>query len=198
MNKKENKQEEKQTNMLKEIISTIAYFAFVMLAVYLILTYVGQRTVVVGHSMDNTLQDGQNLVMDKISYRFHDPERFDIIIFPGPNTQTGEGLEPYIKRVIALPGETVQIIDGHVWVNDKLMEEDIYGKDDYIENPGILNEPYTLGEDEYFCMGDNRAVSYDCRYEDVGMVHKDEFIGKAWIRIWPLSEFGSIPAQGKE
>lgn len=178
------------------LIETIIYIICMCLAVFLILKYVGQRTVVRGSSMDNTLQDGQSLIMDKLSYRFHDPERFDIVIFPGP-VEAGE--DPYyIKRVIGLPGETVQIIEGKVTINGKELTEDIYGITDYIDEPGMAAEPLVLGEDEYFCLGDNRPVSFDCRYPEVGPVSKDEIIGKAWIRIWPLSKFGSIPAQGKE
>ena len=140
--------------------------------------------------MDNTLRDGQSLIMDKISYRFHDPRRFDIVIFPGPE-ENGES-PYYIKRVIGLPGETVQIIDGKVHIDGKELTEDVYGITDYIEYSGIAEEPYTLEEDEYFCMGDNRPVSFDSRYEEVGPVARDEIIGKVWIRIWPLSKFGSV------
>ena len=175
---------------MREIIGLILYVAFICLIVYLILHYVGQRTVVHGDSMDNTLKDGQNLIMDKISYRFHDPERFDIVIFPGP-VENGE--HPYyIKRVIGLPGETVQIKDGKVYINEKELTEDVYGITDYIEEPGIAREPIVLGEDEYFCLGDNRPVSYDSRYEAVGVVDRSEFIGKVWIRIWPFSLFGKV------
>lgn len=175
---------------MREIIGSILYVAFICLIVYLILHYVGQRTVVHGDSMDNTLKDGQNLIMDKISYRFHDPERFDIVIFPGP-VENGE--HPYyIKRVIGLPGETVQIKDGKVYIDEKELTEDVYGITDYIEEPGIAREPIALGEDEYFCLGDNRPVSYDSRYEAVGVVDRSEFIGKVWIRIWPFSLFGKV------
>ena len=114
--------------------------------------------------MDTTLANGQNLVMDKLSYRFHDPERYDIIIFPGPEEF---GQHPYyIKRIIGMPGETVQIKDGKVYINDKELKSDVYGITDYIDYPGIAEEPITLGDDEYFCLGDNRPVSQDSRYEE--------------------------------
>ena len=187
---KHDSEEGKKGNIMREIIGSILYVAFICLIVYLILHYVGQRTVVHGDSMDNTLKDGQNLIMDKISYRFHDPERFDIVIFPGP-VENGE--HPYyIKRVIGLPGETVQIKDGKVYIDEKELTEDVYGITDYIEEPGIAREPIALGEDEYFCLGDNRPVSYDSRYEAVGVVDRSEFIGKVWIRIWPFSLFVKV------
>ena len=86
----------------------------------------------------------------------------------------------------------MQIIDGKVYINGEELTDDVYGITDYIEEPGIAEEPLTLGEDEYFCLGDNRPVSYDSRYEAVGPVHRSEIIGKVWIRIWPLSKFGPV------
>ncbi|MDO5145433.1 MAG: signal peptidase I [Eubacteriales bacterium] len=183
-------QEEKKDSMMREVLGTIAYAAIICLIVFVILRYVGQRTVVNGDSMDPTLANGQNLIMDKLTYHLSEPSRFDIIIFPGPE-EGGE--HPYfIKRIIGLPGETVQIYDGEVYIDGEELEEDIYGITDYIENGGIAEEPFTLEEDEYFCLGDNRPVSYDSRFEEVGPVHRSEIIGKVWIRIWPLTKFGSV------
>ena len=190
MQKKHDSAEGKKAKIMKEILGTIAYVAIICLVVFLVLRFVGQRTVVNGHSMDPTLAHGENLIMDKLTYQFSDPDRFDIVIFPGPEE---EGEHPYfIKRVIGLPGETVQIMDGKVYINGEELTDDVYGITDYIEQPGIAEEPLTLGEDEYFCLGDNRPVSYDSRYEPVGPVHRSEIIGKVWIRIWPLSEFGPV------
>ena len=188
--KKAVREAEGEKSLARDIIDTIIYIAVVGLLVFLILHYVGQRTVVNGDSMCETLQDGESLIMDKISYRFHDPERFDIVIFPGPE-ENGEN-PYYIKRVIGLPGETIQIKDGKVYIDDEELTEDVYGITDYIEYSGLAEEAYTLAEDEYFCLGDNRPVSYDSRYEEVGPVSRDEFIGKVWIRIWPLSKFGDV------
>ena len=154
---KKNASEKKEKSTAQNILGTIAYIIGVCVFVFLILHFVGQRTVVNGSSMDTTLANGQNLVMDKLSYRFHDPERYDIIIFPGPEEF---GQHPYyIKRIIGMPGETVQIKDGKVYINDKELKSDVYGITDYIDYPGIAEEPITLGDDEYFCLGDNRPVS---------------------------------------
>ncbi len=188
--KKHDPAEGKKKSVMREIIGTIAYVAVICLVVFLVLRFVGQRTVVNGHSMDPTLANQENLIMDKLSYHFTDPKRFDIVIFPGP--EEGGEHPYYIKRVIGLPGETVQIIDGKVYINGEELIDDVYGITDYIEEPGIAAEPLTLGEDEYFCLGDNRPVSYDSRYEAVGPVHRSEIIGKVWIRIWPLSKFGPV------
>ena len=190
LGRRQRRRKEQRRKNVREVISTILYLAILCVAVYFILHYVGQRTVVRGDSMDTTLSDGQNLIMDKLSYHFRNPERYDIVIFPGPEEY---GEHPYyIKRVIGLPGETVQIKKGKVYINGKKLKSDIYGITKYIDEPGIAVEPLELGTDEYFCGGDNRPVSYDSRYEEVGSVHRSEIIGKVWIRIWPLTKFGKV------
>ena len=177
-------------NILKEILSTSIYLLVVLCAAYLIITYVGQRTQVSGSSMETTLSDGDNLLVDKITYRFSDPKRFDIIVFPFQyDTDTF-----YIKRIIGMPGETVQIdYDGNIYINGSLMEES-YGRE-VIQNPGRAAEPITLGEDEYFVMGDNRNNSSDSRDPSVGNIHRKDIIGRAWVRIWPFSKFGVLKHQ---
>lgn len=124
-------EENKMKHVLKEILSISIYLLLVFCAAYLIVTYVGQRTQVSGSSMETTLSDGDHLIVDKISYRFEDPERFDIIVFPYQyDTDTY-----YIKRIIGMPGETVQIDDrGNIYVDGELLEE-AYGRE-VIQNPG--------------------------------------------------------------
>ena len=139
-----------------------------------------------GHSMETTLSDGDNLIVDKISYRFRDPERFEIIVFPFQY----EEHTYYIKRIIGLPGETVQVIDGYVYINGEMLDEN-YGLE-VMDDPGIAAEPITLGEDEYFVLGDNRNHSSDSRDPSVGVLHRDDIMGRAWIRIWPFEKFGVI------
>lgn len=180
---------EKKTDIKKEILSWLVYILFVIGLTYLILTYVGQRTVVDGRSMNATLNDGDNLIVEKLSYRFHDLERFDIIVFPPYGTK-----EYYIKRIIGLPGETIRIDEaGNIYINDEILEED-YGLET-IRNPGRAIEPITLGDDEYFVMGDNRNNSTDSRSAQVGNVKRDTIIGRAWLRIWPLTDIGFLKHQ---
>ena len=182
--------EDAEESILRELGGWIVYILLIIGLTYFIITFVGQRTRVSGSSMETTLQNGDNLIVDKISYRFRDPERYDIIIFPGPEEF---GQHPYyIKRIIGMPGETVQIKDGKVYINDKELKSDVYGITDYIDYPGIAEEPITLGDDEYFCLGDNRPVSQDSRYEEVGPVKRSIIVGKVWIRIWPLNKFGKV------
>lgn len=185
-----NSSEEKKVDIKKEIISWALYLIFVVALVYVIITFVGQRTVVDGRSMNPNLNDGDNLIVEKLSYRFRDPERFDIIVFP----PQGAPKEHYIKRIIGLPGETVQIdYEGNIYINGEILEED-YGLET-IQNPGRAAEPVTLGEDEYFVLGDNRNNSTDSRTEKVGNVKRSTITGRAWVRIWPLSDFGVLKHQ---
>ena len=176
----------KERSILGELLSWIVYIVIVVILSLGIITFVGQRTKVSGHSMETTLSDGDNLIVDKISYRFRDPERFEIIVFPFQYVEHTY----YIKRIIGLPGETVQVIDGYVYINGEMLDEN-YGLE-VMDDPGIAAEPITLGEDEYFVLGDNRNHSSDSRDPSVGVLHRDDIMGRAWIRIWPFDKFGVI------
>ncbi len=173
--------------VLKEILSTSLYLLFVLCAIYLVIHFVGQRTQVQGSSMEPKLSSDDNLIVDKISYRFHDPERFDIVVFPFRYEENTF----YIKRVIGLPGETIRIDEmGNILIDGNILEES-YGKE-VIQNPGRAYEEIVLADDEYFLMGDNRNNSTDSRDPSVGNVRRDEIVGRAWLRIWPLDKFGFI------
>lgn len=172
---------------MKEFLNTSLYLLVVLLGTYLIITFIGQRTVVDGRSMENTLFHGDNLIVDKISYRFHEPERFDIIVFPFQYEKSTF----YIKRIIGMPGEKVRIdAEGNILINDKILEEH-YGKE-VIQDPGRAAQTIQLADDEYFVMGDNRNHSGDSRMEAVGSIKRKDIIGRAWVRIWPLKDFGKL------
>lgn len=183
------KVEEKEYSLKREVISTIVYLLIVVAVTFLFVRFVGQRTHVNGASMNATLEDGDNLIVDKISYRFKDPERFDIIVFPYQHKEDTY----YIKRIIGMPGETVQIMDGMIYIDGELLEES-YGKE-VMQYGGVASDPITLGEDEYFVLGDNRNNSSDSRDPSVGTIKRDQIIGKAFIRIWPLNKFGILKHQ---
>ena len=177
-------------NVVKEIFSTILYILVVLLGTYLLITFVGQRTSVSGSSMEPTLSNNDQLILDKISYRFSEPQRFDIIVFPFQYAEK----TLYVKRIIGLPGETVQIdLQGNIYINGQILNED-YGKET-INFAGLAVEPITLGDDEYFVMGDNRNNSSDSRDPSVGNIRRSNIIGKAWVRIWPLNKFGVLKHQ---
>ncbi|HBI60128.1 MAG TPA: signal peptidase I, partial [Lachnospiraceae bacterium] len=150
--------------------------------------YVIQRTQVDGRSMMNTLHDKESLLVEKVTYHFKDPDRFDIITF---YPQGRDHEEYYIKRVIGLPGETIQITGNTIYIDGEVLKEN-YGREP-MESGGIAEESVKLGEDEFFVLGDNRNESVDSRDgEDVGVVKKENIDGHAILRIYPFSEFGMI------
>lgn len=178
-----------KTNKYKEFIGLISYCLVVVCLMFFLIKYVGQRTVVIGDSMETTLQDGDNLITDKLTYRFSDPKRFDIVVFPYKDNTN----QLLIKRIIGLPNETIQIIGGKIYVDgSELIEE--YGKE-IIESAGLAADPITLGPDEYFVLGDNRNNSQDSRFASVGNIHRSDLIGRAWVRIWPLNGISLLKHQ---
>ena len=133
-----NKTEEPQkikSNKIKEILGLVLYCVIVIAVMFLVIKYVGQRTVVIGDSMENTLQDGDNLITDKLTYRFIEPKRFDIVVFPFKDNKN----QLLIKRIIGLPGETVQIMNGKVYINEYELNEN-YGNA-IIESAGLAANP---------------------------------------------------------
>lgn len=175
-----------EREIIKELAGWLLYIVLIIALTWIVVTFVGQRTEVSGSSMETTLSDKDQLIVDKMTYRFRDPKRYDIVVFPyqyQDNTY-------YIKRIIGLPGETVQILSGMVYIDGMRLDEH-YGNE-IMENPGIAEEPLTLGEDEYFVLGDNRNNSSDSRASDVDLIHRKDLIGRAWIRVWPLSQIGVI------
>ena len=191
---REKRREEKNKNqtsgqrILREILGWIVYLLIIAGTTYFIINYVGQRTMVSGDSMESTLHDGDNLIVDKISYRFRNPKRYEVIVFPYKYAEDTY----YIKRIIGLPGETVQIINGFVFINGLKLDEN-YGLE-VIEDTkyGIAASPIKLGEDEYFVLGDNRNHSADSRETSVGVLKREDLLGRAWVRIWPLDDIGVI------
>ncbi len=175
--------------MLKKIIASSVYVLGVLILVYLMVTYVGRRIIVDGNSMEPTLYNQDNLIVDKITYRFREPERFDIIVIPARYQPEVN----YIKRIIGLPGETVFINEnGYIYINGELLEE-TYGMEAISSDSiGRAAQPITLKEDEYFVLGDNRNDSLDSRSPAVGNVHRTEITGRAWFRVWPLQRFGLL------
>lgn len=179
--------QKKEKSVFRELLGWLIYFLIIVGLTYMIVTYVGQRTRVSGHSMETTLSDGDNLIVEKMTYRFEDPKRYDIIVFPFKYKENTY----YIKRIIGLPGETVQVIDGYTYIDGELLESDIYGAE-VMEESGIAEEPITLGDDEYFVLGDNRNHSSDSRDPSVGVLTRDDLIGRAWVRIYPFDKMGVI------
>ena len=138
--------------------------------------------------METTLSDGDNLIVDKLSYRFQDPKRFDICSTFRINTKK---ILTILNESSVCPGDTVQVKDGYTYINGELLESDIYGAEVMIE-AGTASEPITLGEEEYFVLGDNRNHSLDSRDPSVGILKREDLIGRAWVRIYPFDKMGVI------
>lgn len=174
----------KKRNPLRYLANFIIYAAVVLVCVFWVPEHVIQRTVVDGKSMENSLHTGDNLLVEKVSYHFTEPKRYDIIVFYPEGRSVNKS---YVKRVYGLPGETVQIRDNQIYINGKTIEDN-YAKNE-TDDAGIAEEPITLADDEYFVLGDNRMVSSDSR--DIGPVAKENIAGHVLFRIWPFNKLGA-------
>ena len=171
-------------DVTKGVLSILICVVIAFFIAYFVTHFVVHHTVVEGTSMETTLQNDDVLLIEKVSYYFHDPQRYDIVTFPYSKNVY------YIKRVIGLPGETIQIIDGYVYINGQKLDE--HYSSEVIADPGLAKDEIKLGKDEYFVLGDNRNASIDSRKEEVGVVKRKNISGKAWLRIYPFGTFGFI------
>lgn len=171
---------EKKINkkLLKEISQWVFWGAAMILIAFVAVFCFGIRTSVIGGSMEPTLSNGQEILIDRFSYFFVSPGRGDVVVFlPNGN----ENSHYYVKRVVGVPGDTISIQDGYVMINGSLYEED--GMYDKMEDGGIAETEIILGEDEYFVLGDNRNNSEDSRSSNIGIVMRNYMIGKAWFHM---------------
>jgi signal peptidase I len=166
------------------LLETAKIFIIALAIVIPIRYFLFQPFFVKGASMVPNFQDGQYLIIDEISYRLRAPERGEVIVFKYPNDPS----QKYIKRIIGLPGETVEVKNGEVFINEKLLSESDYFKSP-IDTSGFSK--VTLGQNEYFVLGDNRAASSDSRIW--GILPKKDIIGRVALRAWPFDAF-SAPA----
>lgn len=166
-----------------EIISWIKLIVTAFLIAFVLKTFIFQIAYVKGPSMEPTLYQGQVLIVSKLSYRIGTPKREDIVVI---NDKIEH--KDLIKRVIGMPSETIDIKDGSVYIEGDLLTED------YIQVPTYENEfkKSTVPEDKYFVLGDNRVESRDSRSNSLGFVNRENIIGKAVFRLWPLNKAGTI------
>jgi signal peptidase I len=147
---------------------------------FLIIYFVAQTHIVHGYSMEPNLHENQRIIVEKVSYRFEDPARGDIVVIDVPDSEI-----PLIKRVVGLPGESVGIVNGQLVVNEQALNEP------YLSTFPTYNYPITLvPEDHIFVMGDNRPVSRDSR--SFGAVSLDAVRGRAWVSYWPIDDMGIL------
>lgn len=183
------KKRERKINLslFQEIMVWILEIIVTVIIAFVFSYFFCVRSNVVGPSMSPQLEDGDEVMVDRFTYKFISPKPGDVIAFlPNGNTNT----HYYIKRVIAVPGDTVQIRDGIVYVNEEEYEEG--AEVSYIEDAGVAQEAVLLGEDEYFVLGDDRNNSEDSRFANIGNVKEDYIIGRVWFVAAPRDKFGFI------
>ncbi|MBO5371650.1 MAG: signal peptidase I [Lachnospiraceae bacterium] len=186
---KENAQMKRQEeeSAVKEVISWVITIVLAVVAALFIKNYIIINANIPSGSMENTIMTGDRLFGNRLAYKNHAPERGDIVIFAFPDDET----ETYVKRVIGLPGETVVIEDGKIYIDgSKTPLEENYLKDEWI----VATGPYAfeVPEDAYFVLGDNRNNSYDARYWDNTYVYRDKILGEAVFRYYPIKEAGKL------
>ena len=192
---------EKKYRVHEIILKWIVDITMVVCLSFILATYMLGKTTVVGHSMEPTLENDDSLLVDKVSYCFRQPERYDVIVFEPAIANVSKY---YVKRIVGLPGETIQIIDGVVYINGEPLENDViysFGLKDEagkpvepekIYNAGLAEKPITLGYDEYFVLGDNRNNSEDSRFSNVGNVKYSAIIGRIWAVSSPFGRMGLV------
>lgn len=178
--------QEEKSSRVRLVVNWIVDVIVVLSIAWFVVFAMGRQLVVSGQSMEPELSQREVVLMNRIIYHLRKPERFDIVAFE----KDGEKGKYYIKRIIGMPGETIQIRDGVVYVNDQILEAE-----DGLRRAalaGLAEHPVTLGEDEYFLLGDNRESSEDSRFVNVGNVKAEQIGGIVWFRIRPLSRFGRL------
>ncbi len=175
---------EKKTSFSKELFHFALIIVFIVLPIRL---FVAQPFVVIGSSMDPTFTNNDYLIVDELTYRLDDPERGDVVIFRYP----GDEKKYFIKRIIGLPGETLDIRDGKVSITNKANPSGFVLNEPYIKDLPTNTMNVTLEDGKYFVMGDNRDVSFDSR--SWGPLPEDEIVGKAFLRLLPIGNAGILP-----
>lgn len=177
---------EEEQKRLRLIVNWIVDVAVVISIAWFAVFALGTQVRISGQSMSPAIESEDLVLMNRLTYRLHKPERFDIVVFERGDKRYN------IKRVIGLPGETVQVIDGLLYIGGKRLNAD-HGLDK-VALAGLAKQPITLGDNEYFLLGDNRDSSEDSRFANVGNIKRGQIKGKVWFRISPLKRFGFLPS----
>ena len=188
-------QKKKKLNiaLIHEIISWIFWIVMSIILALLVVYCIGMKTSIIGSSMEPSLYNGQEIFLNRLVYKITSPKAGDVVVFlPNGNEKS----HYYVKRVVAVPGDELYVKNGILYVNNEVQDEyindkiaeaelksDVYGITDYIDYPGIAEEPITLGDDEYFVIGDNCNNSEDSRSANIGNIKKEHIIGKAWFKM---------------
>ncbi len=176
--------ESEETNLLRRIVSWVTDIIVVAAIACFTVYAFGTQIPVSGSSMHPALETDNVVLMNRLIYDYQSPDRFDVVVF-----QREDG-KMNVKRVIGLPGETVQIKNGQIYIDGQLLKEE--GETSRITSAGLAEHPVKLGEEEYFLLGDNRDSSEDSRFANVGNVKKENIIGKVWLRLFPVLDIGLV------
>lgn len=189
--------EARRNARVRSAIEWVAVVVGALVVALVVKTFLFQAFYIPSASMEPTLKKGDRVLVNKLSYDLHDVNRGDVVVFELPPGEVGpDGIKDLIKRVIGLPGDVIETRDGHVYINDRRLEEPylaegtITGDPSAGNNPGI--ERQTVPEGMVFVMGDNRANSHDSRYQDRGPIPIDSIVGRAFVIVWPISSIGGL------
>lgn len=174
-------------DLAKEIFSWVLEIILVIGIAFVLVYFVGEKTSVIGAAMEPTLYNKEEVIINKFIYKLTKPQREDVVVFqPNGNKNTHAN----IKRVVGLPGETIQIRNGVLYIDGKAYENEYVAVG--IEEAGIADDEIVLGEDEYFVLGDNVNNSEDSRYANIGNVDKQDIVGKVWFCVSPVKKMGFV------
>lgn len=177
---------EEEHKRLREITRWISDVAIVLVLALFVVHFLGNRYTIMGNSMSPVLENGNVVFINELCYNFLEPARLDVVLFESAEDES----RTFVKRIIGLPGETIQIVDGAVLIDGEAAS--LPDGLDLAAIPGLAKDPVTLEENEYFMLGDNRDSSEDSRFVNVGKVNRSQIVGKVWLRVSPLSELGLI------
>ncbi|MFV0441023.1 MAG: signal peptidase I [Lachnospirales bacterium] len=172
---------ERAVDGLKSIVKIAIQLLVLVLIILFIQTFIFRVIVTDGDSMSPTIEHKDMLVISKLPYLFGEPEVGDIVVFP----YKGNNKDKYIKRVVATEGDVLDIENGTIYINDEVLDDE-YSHD--ITTMGDIDYPFTVPEDRYFCMGDNRNASRDSRFLDVGVMSESDFLGRVIFKFYPFSK----------
>ena len=173
-----------ETNTLRRIIKWIVDIIVVVSLAWFAVYSFGSQVRIVGQSMMPELREDDVVLMNRLVYDFSDPDRFDVVVFERGDNKSN------VKRVIGLPGETVQIKSGYIYIDGVRLEAD--RRLDQVALAGLAENPVFLDEDEYFLLGDNRDGSEDSRFANIGNVKRKQIQGQIWLRLMPLIDLSLI------
>jgi len=193
----EDARDAKEHDRVRSLVEWVAVIVGALVVALVVKTFLFQAFFIPSASMEPTLEEGDRVLVNKLSYDLHDIRRGDVVVFELPEDKVGpDGIKDLIKRVIGLPGDVIETRDGVVYVNDRRLEEPYLPEGTLTGDPSNGNNPaierQTVPEGTIFVMGDNRANSHDSRYADRGPIPIDSVVGRAFVLVWPLGEVGSL------